>query len=64
MLNVQSFIVILVLGSLIWCFLFIVGGWLAATFAKFFRYEPYKPNQGHERASEREQRWYPLKPDR
>lgn len=59
MLSVQSFVIILVLGSLIWCALFIVGGWLAESFAKYFRYERYKPDPGHERAAEREERWYP-----
>jgi hypothetical protein len=60
MLNWLSFVLTLMLGPCISCALFIASGWLAATFAKYFRYEPYKPNPGHELAAERVQRWYPL----
>ena len=60
MLSVQGFVIILVLGSFIWWGLLIVCGWLAATFAKYFRYEPYKSDPGHERAVEREERSYRL----
>jgi hypothetical protein len=41
---------------------FLVGAWQKA-FPKPWVYEAYDP-EGHERAAEREQRWYPLRPDR
>jgi hypothetical protein len=40
-----------------------LGIYLGVTFANHFRFshKPYKPHPGHDRAGEREERWYPLR---
>jgi hypothetical protein len=52
-------IIIHVLGVYIFLLGLGLGVWLVATVANHFRYEPYKPDPGHQRAEEREERWYP-----
>jgi hypothetical protein len=62
MLNPLDFVFILALGAAASCIVFLVVSSLRKGFAKYSRYGPYKPEDGHEGATRCEAQWYPPNP--
>jgi len=62
MLDPLDFAVILLIGACASGIAFAMHAWMRKRLAKYFRYRPYRPDDGHERAAEREERWYPQNP--